>query len=95
VNTDSISTLAIIKKKQIEITLTNSYMRESLFCCLWTKCGRDQIIELGKYDSNYMFMSEPSKSAQKQLDNSFSEELKKSINFIKEAYPSDQQGKRI
>lgn len=46
---------------------------------------RDKIIELGKYYSNYMFMSEPPKSAQKELDNDFNVELKKSIDFIKEA----------
>src|SRR5690606_13936281 len=46
---------------------------------------RDQIIELGKYYSNYMFTSEPPKSAQKELDSGFNDELKKSIDFIKEA----------
>lgn len=49
---------------------------------------RDQIIELGKYYTNYMFMSEPPKSAQKELDSGFDKELKKSIDFIKEAAKS-------
>ncbi|NME71261.1 hypothetical protein [Flammeovirga aprica] len=49
---------------------------------------RDQIIELGKYYSSYMFMNEPPKSAKKELDSGFDDELRKSIDFIQEGAKS-------
>lgn len=46
--------------------------------------NKEQVVELGEFYSNYMFLSSPSKSVIKAFGEDFSEEMKTVVEFVKE-----------
>jgi hypothetical protein len=65
-------------------TLLTSLLVLAIFCSYGQSSSED-IIELGRYYSNFMFMNDAPKSTQKSLGKSYDEDLSLSVRFVKEA----------